>query len=157
MIDDFYRYIYKNGEGYQIIKNNVDYGTYTNVRDALFDRDLLEQLDWDYEALLNYNVDVPNHYMHMKLPPFSHKSRYIQFVPAEYRVYIQGELFASFKYKNDALDYIERCGDGELRVKPEKFLLYKFIDGKKVHFGTFYDYMECINRRDELIEKDWKK
>lgn len=155
MKDDFYRYIFKYNTGYRILKNNNDYGSYKDVRDALYDRDLLEQLDWDYEALLNYDVNVDNPYYHMELPPFTHKAKHIATIPPVYRVYVDNVLYASFKDKTHAQEYMDKYG-GRLQIKPEKYLLYHYVDGKKKHYGTFYDYEKCIAYRDKLIENDWR-
>lgn len=66
---DFYKYIIqrKNGTFY-IIKDNEKYGTYTNIQDALHDRDLLIECNWDVTEM-NARDETPNKYYGMNLPP----------------------------------------------------------------------------------------
>ena len=64
----FYRYIYKKNNGYVIEKNHVHYGWYEDLRDALHDRDLLEECDWDLGEWVY--LERENKYKYMNLPPF---------------------------------------------------------------------------------------
>ena len=43
---------------------------YTNIEDALFERDFLEQHEWDYELLVEQINDLENPYYDMDLPPY---------------------------------------------------------------------------------------
>lgn len=82
----FYRYIIRRNKGYQILKNNEHYGWYENIEDALFDRDRLEQCDWNFSVFVEL-PEIPNPYSHMTLPPFEKaKSTYIQHLPEKWRV-----------------------------------------------------------------------
>ena len=64
----FYRYIYKRHGGYQILKDNVHYGWYDNIRWALYDRDRLEACNWDFEEFV-WLPERDNPYLNMHLPP----------------------------------------------------------------------------------------
>ena len=64
----FYRYIYERYGGYQIQKDNEHYGWYDDIRWALFDRDRLEQVDWDLEEFV-WLPEKPNPYLDIELPP----------------------------------------------------------------------------------------
>ena len=80
-----YRYIIKKNNGYAIEKNKEHYGWYNDLTDALFDRDRLEQVDWDW-ALFVLLPEVPNHYKAIELPPFKKKRDYITCIPTKWRV-----------------------------------------------------------------------
>lgn len=43
---------------------------YANIEDALFERDFLEQHEWDYDLLVEVINDLENPYYNMDLPPF---------------------------------------------------------------------------------------
>lgn len=66
--DNFYKYIYKVGKGYQIKKDNVNYGYYEDITDALYDRDDLVACNWDIEEWVWIQPHY-NKYKHMILPP----------------------------------------------------------------------------------------
>ena len=84
--DSFYRNITKRGDKYQLRKNGEHYGYYDQIEDALFDRDRFEQCDWDMDLFVQL-AEVPNPYYHMRLPPFEkRKNKYIQHIPAKWRV-----------------------------------------------------------------------
>lgn len=65
---NFYKYIYKDRNGYSIKKNNIHYGWYDNIRDALHDRDNLIKCEWDLGEWVY--MDNPNPYKSMRLPPY---------------------------------------------------------------------------------------
>ena len=67
-MSDFYRYIYPHNNGYQIKKNEVHYGWYDNIYDALFDRDRLEECNWDFEEFV-WLPPKENYYKGVVLPP----------------------------------------------------------------------------------------
>ena len=68
-IMDFYKHIrrLKNGS-YVIHKNGEPYGTYTDIKDALHDRDILVDCDWDVTEM-NARDEIPNKYCDAELPP----------------------------------------------------------------------------------------
>lgn len=69
MTKRFYRYIYKEQKGYRIRYNGEHYGYYTDLADALYDRDRLEAVDWDIQTWTEL-PETPNHYKAMELPEF---------------------------------------------------------------------------------------
>ena len=82
----FYRYIYRHGLGYRILKDNEHFGWYDRIEDALYDRDRLEQVDWDIQTWTEL-PETPNPYEHMNLPPYEEsKSTYITHIPEKWRV-----------------------------------------------------------------------
>ena len=65
---DFYKYIVKSKDGsYTLKKDNEWYGTYKNIEDALHDRDLLIECDWDVTEM-NARDETPNKYYGIDLP-----------------------------------------------------------------------------------------
>ena len=53
---------------YDIIKNGKSYGTYDDIRDAMHDRDILMDCDWDMTEMCARD-EIPNKYKDMELPP----------------------------------------------------------------------------------------
>jgi hypothetical protein len=109
----FYRYIYKQGNGYRIIKDNEHWGWYDDLRLALFDRDMLEQVEWDMVEFLEIPDTIPNPYLHMELPPFEErKATYIQHLPEKWRVQkrIKGKLsyFGTFDTEEEAIRHRDK-------------------------------------------------
>ena len=64
----FYRNIVKSGKKYRIKYNNKDYGEFSKLSDALYERDCLFYCKFDYDLLVE--CDLPNKYENMDLPPF---------------------------------------------------------------------------------------
>ena len=64
----FYRNIVKTGNVYRVKHNNKDYGEFKKLSDALYERDALFFCNFDYDLLVE--CDLENKYEHMELPPF---------------------------------------------------------------------------------------
>ena len=64
----FYRNIVKTGNVYRVKYNNKDYGEFTKLSDALYERDALFFCNFDYDLLVE--CDLENKYENMELPPF---------------------------------------------------------------------------------------
>ena len=58
----------KSGNKYRIKHNNKDYGEFSKLSDALYERDCLFYCKFDYDLLVE--CDLPNKYENMELPPF---------------------------------------------------------------------------------------
>ena len=67
----FYRNIVKSGDVYRIKYNNKDYGEFKKLSDALYERDALFYCNFDYDLLVE--CDLENKYENMTLPPFPEK------------------------------------------------------------------------------------
>ena len=67
----FYRNIVKSGKVYRVKYNNKDYGEFKKLSDALYERDALFFCNFDYDLLVE--CDLENKYENMKLPPFPEK------------------------------------------------------------------------------------
>ena len=84
--DGFYRNITRRGLGWQLRHNDEHMGWYDRIEDALFDRDRLEQCDWDMSVFVEL-PEIPNPYDHMKLPRYEErKITFIQHLPERWRV-----------------------------------------------------------------------
>ena len=153
--DAFYRYIYKSNHGYIINKNNECYGWYTDLPPALYDRDRLEQVDWDIQTWTEL-IDVPNPYERMELPPFEHTAMYITKVYGDYVISNHGKHIAVFHDEDEARDYAMSKGYNMYHRKP-KFRVQKRLNGKLKFYGDFKTFEEAVERRDELIRCDWNE
>ena len=67
----FYRNIVKSGNVYRIKYNNKDYGEFKKLSDALYERDALFYCNFDYDLLVE--CDLENKYENTVLPPFPEK------------------------------------------------------------------------------------
>lgn len=67
----FYRNIVKTGDVYRVKHNNKDYGEFKKLSDALYERDALFFCNFDYDLLVE--CDLENKYENMVLPPFPEK------------------------------------------------------------------------------------
>ena len=67
----FYRNIIKTGDVYRIKHNNKDYGEFRKLSDALYERDALFFCNFDYDLLVE--CDLENKYENIELPPFPEK------------------------------------------------------------------------------------
>ena len=67
----FYRNIVKTGDVYRVKHNNKDYGEFSKLSDALYERDALFFCNFDYDLLVE--CDLENKYENMELPPFPEK------------------------------------------------------------------------------------
>ena len=99
---DFYKYIVKKQNGsYSVTHQGKEYGNYQDITDALYDRDLFVDCDWDITEA-NARDEKPNKYKDMELPP---SRRYITLFKQNGRQYyivrktIDGKQVFFGKYK----------------------------------------------------------
>ena len=81
----YYRNIYRKYNGYVIQHNNEHFGFYTDLAEALFDRDRFEEVDWDMEMFVHL-PETDNPYKSIELPAFEHDALYITIIPQRYKV-----------------------------------------------------------------------
>lgn len=128
---EFYRYISrrdkKYGKEYEIIKNGISFGSYSDIRAALHDRDLYENSNWDIAEALARD-ETPNKYLDMEIPSFD---EYLE------------------RKKNSKYITYQKSGHKEY------YTVQKTINGTQKRFGYFDTFEEAVNRRDELIKKNW--
>lgn len=77
-MNKFYRYIIRRHNGFQIQYKNEHYGWYDNIYDALFDRDRLEECNWDLEEFV-WLPEKQNPYKNIQLPP-KEVDNYMQYI-----------------------------------------------------------------------------
>lgn len=151
--DAFYRYIYKANGGYIISKNNEHYGWYDDLPTALYDRDRLEQVDWDIQTWTEL-IEVPNPYEYMELPPFGHEAKYITKLYGDYIIQDHGKHIAVFHDEDKARAYAKENGYQVYFRKP-KYRIQKRVNGKLLTIDC-PSFDEALEKRDELIKKEWK-
>lgn len=83
--NNFYRYIYKKGNGYRIIFNNQYFGWYDHLPTCLYDRDRLEACGFDVDKWFSM-PHTPNPYEHILLPNFDKSTEFITHIPERWRV-----------------------------------------------------------------------
>lgn len=109
MSKGFYRYIYKSHNGYRIKYKGKSYGWYDDLRWALYDRDRLEDCNWDYGEFIMKD-ESENKYLNMRLPPYGLRSwrQYVYPNGKSWRIAkrINGELkvYGTFKSLDEALN-----------------------------------------------------
>lgn len=155
MKDKFYKYIIKTDSGYQIKKGNEKFGTYSKLSDALYERDRLVKVDWDWDDLMALE-ETHNFYEDMVLPPFHHKMSHIHKCPLVYEVWVNKTYRGRFNNKSDATAFAKEIG-GAIRPKKPRYRVQKSIDGKMKYFGQYRTLNEAIRRRNELEENGWVK
>ena len=112
----------KSGNKYRIKHNNKDYGEFSKLSDALYERDCLFYCKFDYDLLVE--CDLPNKYENMELPPFPESRP-------------RGQIKGNIKFNKK-----EREGEIVFDHKERKFCVLR---GEE-HFGkydTAFRYRGC--------------
>lgn len=133
----------------------MDYGSFSTLPDALYERDRLIKCDWNWEDALELE-ETENPYEKMKLPRFVHEYSYITVDSQSYRVFKDKEYRGTFNNKTDAYAYAEQIG-GKVVTVNKKYRVQKSIDGKPRYFGQFKTLEEAKKVRDELMKNGWKQ
>ena len=126
----FYRNIIKNGDNYRVIYNNKDYGEFKKLSDALYERDSLFFCNFDYDLLVE--CDLENKYKNMELPPFPEKRP-------------RGRL------KGNQVNKTEREGEIKFDHKLRKFYIKK---GDEV-IGSYDTMTEAFYYKKILMDNNW--
>ena len=124
-----YRYIIKRGNSYIIRRKQKYYGAFVKLENAMLERDMLEDVNWDTSVLINLPSVVSNRYFEWDLPPFPVNRR---------------------NDKYGLPKYVTRGSKGHFRVQ-------KFLDGKVCSFGTYATLEDAVCARDELVKSGWDK
>lgn len=128
----FYRNIVKTGDVYRVKYNNKDYGEFRKLSDALYERDALFFCNFDYDLLVE--CDLENKYENMELPPFPEKRP-------------KGRI------KGTKVNKTER--EGELLFDHK---LRKFYIKKGDEIIGFYDTMtEAFYYKKLLMDNNWNR
>lgn len=153
MNSDFYKYIVKSKNYFKIIKDNVYWGSYRRLTDALYERDRFVQCNWIWDDVLELD-ETDNKYEHMDLPPFERDYSYVYEVPSHYKVFKGKKYLDYFVKKKDAYDYADEVG-GRVVCAEVRFRVQKSINGKSEQFGQYDNIEDALKRRDELVENGW--
>jgi hypothetical protein len=126
----FYRNIVKTGNVYRVKYNNKDYGEFSKLSDALYERDALFFCNFDYDLLVE--CDLENKYENMELPPFPEKRP-------------KGRI------KGSKINKSEREGEILFNHKMRKFYIQKGDD-----IIGYYDSMtEAFYYKKILMDNNW--
>lgn len=136
------------------MKDNTVYGYYHRLEDALYERDRLISVDWDWDLAVEL-PETKNEYNSMYLPSFTHNYKYITSIEGYYRVSINRIYVAKYNDEEQALAHAKRVG-GRVDYIKSKYRVQKNINGVIKSFGTFHSLEEAQAHRDELIKNNWK-
>ena len=126
----FYRNIVKTGNVYRVKYNNKDYGEFSKLSDALYERDALFFCNFDYDLLVE--CDLENKYENMELPPFP-------------------ERRPKGRIKGTKVNKKEREGEILFNHKIRKFYIQKGDD-----IIGYYDSMtEAFYYKKLLMDNNW--
>ena len=151
----FYRNIVKTGNVYRVKYNNKDYGEFSKLSDALYERDCLFYCKFDYDLLVE--CDLPNKYENMELPPFPEKrpkgrikgtkvnkkerEGEILFNHKLRKFYIQrgDEIVGHYDTMTEAFYYKKLLMDNDWDINVLKTNITEKIDGDTVIFNLMVD------------------
>ena len=128
----FYRNIVKTGNVYRVKYNNKDYGEFSKLSDALYERDALFFCNFDYDLLVE--CDLENKYENMELPPFP-------------------ERRPKGRIKGTKVNKKEREGEILFNHKIRKFYIQK---GEDI-IGHYDSMTEAFYYKKLLMDNNWDK
>lgn len=154
----FYRYISKVGNSYRIVKDNEDYGTFSTLADALYERDRLIAVDWDLDLAMELPETI-NGYIHIDLPPFNHEPTYIHNETEHWVVRGKGarQRYYGTYYSKEEAERVAMIYNANITYVPQKFSVYKKINRKEEFFGRYKNIEEAQARVEELKRNNWRK
>ncbi len=152
----FYRHIVQNGNSYEIQRKGEKYGTYSTLADALYERDRLMGVDWDWDKSMELPETV-NDYENIDLPPFEHKSTFISKDNECWVVRNKGreQQYRGTYYSEEEAVEVAKIYNGTITHKKEAYRVQRRINGRTKYFGRFKTYKEAEERVKELMECDW--
>ena len=152
----FYRHIVKVGNSYAIQRKGEKYGTYSTLADALYERDRLMAVDWDWDKSMELPETI-NGYIHIDLPPFEHKSSYITEDKECWVVRNKGkhQKYRGTYYTEEEAVNVARIYNGTISHKKKAYRVQKRINGRTRYFGRFKTYEEAESKVKELERSDW--
>lgn len=150
-------YIYKREDYFDVKKkiNNKDvlFGSYTNLNDATFARDLLADHDWDLTDILNegpvFFSQIHDKYVVVNVN--NGKLMVIKY----YELLTDAIVNAEDDIKNNTKSK-HRTGEKNIVFNGKLFAIHYTQANKKVlYFGSFSEKIDAISVRDILIEHNW--
>lgn len=157
--NSFYRYIYPKGKGYEIVKDNENYGTYRRLEDALYERDRLINANWDWDDYMSMPETI-NGYIHINLPPFDHTPRYITVDNECWVVRGKGtraKYYGTYYTEKEALD-VAKIYNANISHKNKAYRVQRRdpVTTKVKYYGRYKKYEDAVKRVKELLECDWE-
>lgn len=152
----FYRFIHKFEGKYDIIKDNEKYGRYNSLEDALYERDRLIAVDWDWDKSLEL-PEYPNNYIHIDLPPFVHQPNYIS-VDAEHWVVRDKGKSQKYRGRFDNLEDAKKMAliyNANISHRTKGYRVQRRINGRTRYFGRYQTLEEAEERVRELEKQGW--
>ena len=152
----FYRFIKKENDKYRIMYKGEDYGSYDNLAEALYDRDRLINVGWDWDKFCEMEETI-NGYIHIQLPPFNHEPSYITEDKECWVVRNKGkdQKYCGTYYSEEEAKEVAKIYDANIAHKKKWYRIQRRIKGKTKYFGRFRTYEEAQRRVEELEECDW--
>lgn len=156
--DSFYRYIRKENDKYWLIKNSERFIDCKTLEEALYERDRFENVGWDWDKYVQL-PHTPNNYIHIDLPPFHHKPRYVS-VENECWV-VNGprprrKYYGTYQTLEEAKK-VAKIYNAHISHKKKAYKVYRTINGKKQYFGRYPTRELAEKRVEELDKNGWKK
>ena len=158
MYENFYKYIYKSTQGYRVVKDNEDYGTFKDLATALFERDRFKSVDWDWDLYVQL-PDLNNPYLHIELPPYKNEPKYISHEKEHWIVRDKGgnRTYRGRYMTLEEAKTVARIYDGNITHKNEGFCVRRHINGKSTFFGRYRTWEDAEKRVEELKQNNWCK
>lgn len=158
MYKGFYRHIVKRGDKYWVRKGSEYYTDCNTLAEALYERDRLMSVDWDWDLYLQLPQTM-NGYIHIDLPPFKHQPSYITHIKEYWTVMSKGRnprYYGSYCSSEEA-QKVCRIYKGRITHRGEKWKVIRKIDGKNKTFGFYKTREDAEKRVRELERNGWKK
>ena len=157
MYENFYKFISKTKQGFRVDKDGECYGTFKDLPTALFERDRLKAVDWDWEAYVHL-PDSYNNYIHIKLPPFEKNPTYIS---CERECWVVRDK-SSQKHRGryETLEEAKKVAliyNANVSHKNKGYSVRRWMNGKSHFFGRYKTYEEAEKRVEELERNNWRK
>ena len=155
----FYRYIYQKGNKFWVVKNNEWLVECNTLAEALYERDRLMGVDWDWDLYVEL-PETMNGYIHIDLPPFQHKPKYIVRDKEHWVVHRSNKgkkKYYGMYYTIEEAEEVARIYNAKITHYPLRYRVQKRINGKTKTFGYFPTMEEAEEKVLYLIENGWKK
>ena len=156
--EGFYRHIVFENNRYHVVKGNERYGSYRRLEDALYERDRLIAVDWDWDLSLEL-PETPNNYIHINLPPFNHQPTHIT-VDNEHWVVREKGKEQKYRGRYHTFEEAKRVAmiySANISHKNKAYRVQKRINGKTKYFGRYPTLEQAERRVKELEANNWRK
>lgn len=153
----FYRNIVKRGDKYWVRKGDEYFVDCYTLAEALYERDRLMGVNWDWNLYLNL-PQTPNNYIHIDLPPFHPQTAsYITHINEYWTVLSKGanpKYYGCYHSKEEA-EKVRRIYNGRMSHRKAVWRVQRKIKGKNRHFGRYNTKEEAEERVRQLNENGW--